>query len=69
MPVRVCEAHSGPSLEEEAAELLLSVRDVGSENELAQMWSRVYGVMEKKSSSSMASMLVNMQAGRLTPRW
>ena len=69
MPVRVSEAHSGASLEEEAAELLQGVRDVGSEIDLSQMWTRVYGIMEKKSFNNMVLMLVNMQAGRLTLRW
>ena len=63
------EAHSDPSLEEEAEDLLLRVREIGSDTQLAQLWSRVYGLMEKKSFSSMVLMQTNMQAGRLTPRW
>ena len=51
MPVGLAqlEAHSaGSSLEEEADDLLLRVSEIGSETQLAQMWSWVYGLVEKK---------------------
>ena len=48
MPVRGSEAHSVACLEEEAAALLEGLRDVGSEIDLSQMWTRAYGIMEKE---------------------
>ena len=51
MPVGLAELvvpRADPSLEDEAEELLLRVSEVGSEAQLAQMWTLVYGLMEKK---------------------
>ena len=51
MPVGPAEPgvlRADPSLEDEAEELLLGVNELGSEAQLAHMWTSVYGLMEKK---------------------
>ena len=67
--MRCSQGHSGASLEEEAAALLEGLRELGSEIDLAQMWTSAYGIMEKEIIQQHGLEGKNSQGGRFTQRW